>query len=279
MKQINKMCNRWVFGIIFLTGIFSHRTEGQTANRVKNVIYHSIDASNGFHPCFRRANGTHQFGCQTELGGNKGVVLLVTKENETHQMKWITEDGPHSPYMVILTPKTFTKENLDRLRSSGRVSGVLLLSANSYEGITDPPAQYSDDQSCPNQGASIYSSSSCSITKPWNAAGQNTLFENWPFPIVLLNNIDTISYLIDNCYKKFNVPIDTAKWPLCAIEIDANMLQAVDSETCLRRNDFFSISGQVKHCDKMGDLNVFMLQSPPLHSFLRHQTKILIHIE
>ena len=96
------MCNRWMLGVILLTSILSHTTEGQTANRVKNIIYHSIDASNGFHPCFRRANGTHQFGCQTELGGNKGVVLLVTKENETHQMKWITEDGPHSPYMGML---------------------------------------------------------------------------------------------------------------------------------------------------------------------------------
>ena len=160
---------------------------------------------------------------------------------------------------VILTPTTFTKENLYTLRNSGRVSGVLLLSANSYQGITDVPLGYSDDQGCPNQGTSIYSSSSCSVTKPWNAAGQNTLFENWPFPIVLLNNIDTINYLLDNCYQKFNVPIDTANWPLCAIEIDANMLQAVDSKTCLRRNEYFSLSGQVKHCDKVREINIGQL--------------------
>ena len=67
--------------------------------RVKDIIYHSVDASKGFHPCFRRANGTHQFGCQSEPGGNIGVVQLVSKANETEDLNWITQDGPHYPYV------------------------------------------------------------------------------------------------------------------------------------------------------------------------------------
>ena len=70
-----------------------------TANsRVKDIIYYNVDASKGFHACFRRANGTHQFGCQSELGGNIGVVHLISKQNETENVRWVTKDGPHYPY-------------------------------------------------------------------------------------------------------------------------------------------------------------------------------------
>ena len=67
--------------------------------RVKNKIYYTVDASKGFHPCFRRANGTHQFGCQTDLGGNIGVVHLISKQNETDDINWVTKDGSHDPYI------------------------------------------------------------------------------------------------------------------------------------------------------------------------------------
>ena len=72
---------------------------GKTSPRVKDIIYYSVDASKGFHPCFRRANGTHQFGCQTKLGGNIGVVHLVSKEHEDNNLNWITHKGSHHPYM------------------------------------------------------------------------------------------------------------------------------------------------------------------------------------
>ena len=67
--------------------------------RVKDIIYYTVDASKGFHPCFRRANGTHQFGCQTDLGGSIGVVHLVSKDNETDSLDWVTKNGPHAPYI------------------------------------------------------------------------------------------------------------------------------------------------------------------------------------
>ena len=246
-------------------------------------IYKSVDVGKGFHPCFRRANGTHQFGCQTEIGGNVGVVYLVSEDED---IDWVTKDGPHNPYMgkyryiryiscknymtlytyiimytsdyifsVILTPKTFTYDNLHKLRESDRVSGVVLLSANSYPNITQVPPKYSDDQSCPNQGTSLYLNdtgiSNCDAKKPWNPASQNPLHQNYPFPIVLISDNDTVYTLMDDCFKKFNTPRGK-DWPLCAIEIEANMVQAVNSETCLRRNDYISVvTHPVRHCDKV----------------------------
>ena len=86
-----------------------------TANsRVKDIIYHNVDASKGFHACFRRANGTHQFGCQSELGGNIGVVHLISKENETEDVRWVTKEGPHYPYSgkeIILKTLVYQERN------------------------------------------------------------------------------------------------------------------------------------------------------------------------
>ena len=146
---------------------------------------------------------------------------------------------------------------LKLLRDSERISGVLLLSGNMNDSeTTQIPIEYSDDQRCPNKASSLYSSSeeqelNCPNSSPWNRAGEGMLLENWPFPIVLLNNNETVEFLIEKCYKKFNVPAQNVDWPLCAVEIDANMRQSVNSETCLRRSNYFSISGTTKLCDKV----------------------------
>ena len=162
-----------------------------------------------------------------------------------------------------MTPETFTLSLLRQLRESGRVSGVILLSAGSYGDITNVPQKYSDDQRCPNKISSMYypdETDNCeSNGSPWNV-GEDTgiLLENWPFPIVLITNQDTVSFLMDDCYKKFNYPADEVDWPLCAVEIDANMLQSVNSETCLRRSSYQSISGSTKLCDKVCILTVLI---------------------
>ena len=82
----------------FLIVIFKQEVKCTADSRVKDKIYYNVDASKGFHACFRRANGTHQFGCQSELGGNIGVVHLISKENETENIQWVIKNGPHHPY-------------------------------------------------------------------------------------------------------------------------------------------------------------------------------------
>jgi len=262
------MIHKLLYVSVLIVSIHKFEVKCTANSRVKDIIYYNVDASKGFHACFRRANGTHQFGCQSELGGNIGVVHLISKENETENVNWVLKDGPHYPYTVVLTPETFTLSLLTQFRESERVSGVILLSAGSYGDITNPPKKYSDDQRCPNRISSLYypdETDNCvTNSSPWNV-GEETgmLLENWPFPIVLLTNKDTINFLIDKCYKKFNSPADKVSWPLCAVEIDANMLQSVNSETCLRRSSYQSISGSTKLCDKLGDLNWFLFLKEP----------------
>ena len=59
-----------------------------------------------------------------------------------------------------------------------------------------------------------------------------------PLETIILND-----YFLQ-CYEKFNKPVnDTVRdWPLCAAQLKSFMLAAVDTPTCLRRNDVFSLS-------------------------------------
>ena len=92
------MIHKLLYVSILIVSIHKFEVKCTANSRVKDIIYYNVDASKGFHACFRRANGTHQFGCQSELGGNIGVVHLISKENETANVKWVIEDGPHHPY-------------------------------------------------------------------------------------------------------------------------------------------------------------------------------------
>ena len=51
--------------------------------------------------CFRRTNGTHQFGCSSDPGGNVGVIHLIQEEQD---VDWMVQKGEHGPYIgKILT--------------------------------------------------------------------------------------------------------------------------------------------------------------------------------
>ena len=98
--MLNKMASCYpLFSLVLVLTLAKIEVNCKENARVKDIIYYTVDASKGFHPCFRRANGTHQFGCQTDLGGSIGVVHLISKENEAESLKWVTEDGPHHPYI------------------------------------------------------------------------------------------------------------------------------------------------------------------------------------
>ena len=99
-----------------------------------------------------------------------------------------------------MTPSSH--DALMRLKSSGRVSGVLLLNAG-----TDRPASYSDDAACPNSATSLYGSEHCSRDDPWNPAGFGTMFESFPFPIFMSSDEGVEDEVVD-CFEKFNRPSD-----------------------------------------------------------------------
>jgi hypothetical protein len=62
----------------------------------------------------------------------------------------------------------FNRKILMDLRGSGKVNGIVLLGFNTSNPELEPPTTYSDDDVCPNNPSSLYTSGDdafCSVDK------------------------------------------------------------------------------------------------------------------
>lgn len=64
-----------------------------SCKRIRESIYEPLQ---GISFCFKRANGTHEMGCSSELNGNVGVVHLILEPEDS---QWLIQQGPHEPYI------------------------------------------------------------------------------------------------------------------------------------------------------------------------------------
>ncbi|XP_043290145.1 nicastrin [Venturia canescens] len=214
------------------------------AARIKDKIYMSID---DVAVCFRRHNGTHQFGCSSSRSGSVGVIHLIEDAND---IKWLEDNGVAGPYTVVLPFSLFTRSILKRLEATNNIHGVLL-AKNSSLSI---PMEYSPEDSCPNRYGGV---KGCDDKEPWNPVGSSLLMEDWPFPMFYLQN-ETLLEEIKACYFKHNAH-DMDKQlerSLCALEMKSFMHAAVSSESCLRRGTHLWNFNPPQFCDPLGDLNI-----------------------
>ncbi len=236
-----------------------------SAKRLRDRIYKDL---NSVSFCFRRTNGTHQFGCTSDPGGNAGVVHLIA---EAADVDFLVERGEHGPYVAAFTPQTFRKEALLRLRQSDKLAGALLLYPDPDDLDKDleklfagPPAAFSDDQVCPNVASSLYFGTDDACDEKWNPRGSGLMYEDFDFPVAVIRGSNTTRLVIEDCYRAFNEPLQDGverEWPLCAMELSSHMYAAVDTETCLRRGDILNLVNPVKFCDEMGDYNNFLFSA------------------
>ncbi|TRY74891.1 hypothetical protein TCAL_04514 [Tigriopus californicus] len=240
----------------FLTGLLLALLAAlATGKRLKDRMYQPL-ITHGF--CFRRTNGTHQFGCSNSMGGDVGVVHVLFAESD---LDWMLEQGPHWPYMAVVRPSLFTGANVERMKRSGKIAGIVVVMNEAL--ANDAPDGYSDDQSCPNQLSSLYwdSQGQCDPDEaPWNPNGSGMLLESFDFPIFLTRHENTTQFLLEDCFNAFNKPHEDGSardWPLCAVELDAHMYSAVSTETCLRRSNLVNTLNPVKFCDELGDFSYF----------------------
>ena len=93
--------------------------------------------------------------------------------------------------------------------------------------------------------------SDCSKHKAWNPSGSGTMWEDWGFPIFLVQDANSTASLYQ-CWSKHNqAPLS---WPLCSVELKGNMYAAKDSQTCIRRSNLFNIT-PLTVCDPLSDSN------------------------
>lgn len=243
-----------VFATLIVYSILLY--ESGLCDRVHHKIYYDVPA---IRQCFRRLNATHQIGCASDQRGNVGVLHYVSGEED---LNWLIDNGPHQPYIVLLTQQTFTGNVTNRLRESGKVNGVLTI-----HNTSDIPAHFSPDSSCPNSNFELYKGDrkyeQCKSTL-WNPVGNDLLMTDIGFPIITLVDEEQINFLIYECYEKFNKPLNGSvprSYPLCGAEIKAGMDAVKDTPTCINRGKTRNLNPQ-QFCDPIGDSNVYGFLHP-----------------
>ncbi|XP_071273487.1 nicastrin [Agelaius tricolor] len=229
-------------------------------NSVHRKIYISL---NHTAPCVRLLNATHQIGCQSSLSGDTGVIHVVEQEQD---LEWALSKGPHPPYMILLDGKLFSREVLMQLKGTSRISGLAVAAASPA-----PSQGFSPGLKCPNDGFGVYSDSygpqfsHCNGSE-WNPGGSGISYEDFPFPIFLLQDANE-TQLIKECFRAHNVPSaagSVPQFPLCALQLQSHMHAAASTQTCMRRSSLqsaFSINPEIV-CDPLLDFNVWSSLQP-----------------
>ncbi|XP_076223898.1 nicastrin isoform X2 [Nomia melanderi] len=150
----------------------------------------------------------------------------------------------------------FTRNTLLRLRKTNNINGVLLAKNNSQPY----PNFYSPDDTCPDRYSGY---KHCTDSSPWNPYGSSLLMDDWPFPMFYIENETRIED-IKSCFWKHNAQnLETQhSRPLCALEMKSFMFAAVNSEVCIKRNDFKLNIDPILYCDPLGDRNIHWPLAP-----------------
>ncbi|XP_033222555.1 nicastrin [Belonocnema kinseyi] len=234
------------WNLLLLLGIL----EFVAGTRLKDMIYTPIDSQAA---CFRRHNGTHQFGCSSSRSGSIGAIHFIGNETD---LKWLELNSTAGPYVAVMSFSMFTRDTLLRLRKTNNINGILLANI-----AKSRPSHYSPEDTCPNR----YSGARECKEKPWNPLGSALLMEDWPFPIFFLQNQTALGE-INSCFLKHNAHDldDQSQRSLCALEMKSFMFAAVDSETCMRRSLSANIHSTL-YCEPLGDRNIHWSLSPPIN--------------
>ncbi|XP_071175603.1 nicastrin-like isoform X1 [Mytilus edulis] len=242
---------------IYITVILSAFTSLVHSLRISNKTYIEIQGK----ACFRRMNGTHQIGCSSETKGNVGILYHITGDNDT---EWLLKKGPNKPYIVLLNSLQFKLDFVKKLKSSGKVNGIIVIHVLQNETLTPfPPEGFSPDSSCPNDRYGLYHEDknygNCQNVT-WNPVGHGMMFEDFDkFPIFVVINQTEVDILIQDCYEKYNKPLpdgSVREYPLCAVQLKDTMSGAKDAKTCYRRTQVPTNLNPDTYCDPLGDHNV-----------------------
>ena len=253
-----------------------------TAERVSDKIYSVLQSD---HYCSRRLNATHQVGCQSELGGNLGVVWMVSDADD---LQHILTTGPTPPYVPILTKNSYTRDNLLKFKeNTDRVSGVVFLDKD-HDDSKSRSTPFSPEYVCPNRYSGLYVNDSqhgdCSHHWQEESPISGLLYDDFPYPIFLINEKKSIDNIV-SCFNDNNVLVEKvttgpnkaqsvkktqASYPLCGIQLDSFMVAAKDSEFCLNSHFIIDeiLQSNPRRCQSVDNYNIFAYFKPsigPLH--------------
>lgn len=208
-------------------------------------------------------------GCQSELGGNIGVIWIIEGNDD---LDHVLNTGPTPPYIVVVRREHYTRANIIKFANyPDRVSGLVFLEAQ-QEDSKLLSSSFSPEDRCPNRYSGLYKNDSYYEECKQNlwlpeSPISGLLYDTIPYPIFLMNEEQSISD-IESCFRNNNlVKGDQRKqntYPLCSMQLDSFMLAAVDTGTCLNSrslmDEFFQSSGQ--RCYTVENKNIFAYYKP-----------------
>lgn len=200
--------------------------------------------------------------------GSVGALHYVDDYN---QLEFLLDSPPAPPYAAILKSDFFTRQNMMRLKHEGGRNITAVIVLNAFNNYTEETTGFSHELTCPNKYSGILKPGSletatCSALRPedtWNPWGSGLLHEDFPFPIIIIPDNETVVKLID-CFKKFNSFDYESQHlrSLCAVEIKSFMSAAVSTEVCWRRSNFINNLAQTRYCDPLQGNNIYATLFP-----------------
>lgn len=247
--------------------------------RISDKLYTTLQSN---HYCSRRLNATHQVGCQSDLGGNLGVVWII---EDSADLDHVLKTGETPPYMAVLMKSLLSKKVILEFKNNpGRVSGVVFLDKE-HDDSRSRSTPFSPDDICPNRYSGLYVNDTeygdCKHAWQEESPVSGLLYEDIPFPIFMINEKKSIDS-IESCFKDNNVIISESKddkrsqskiqasYPLCGVQLDSFMMAAKDSHFCLNSHFLIDeiLQTNSRRCYPVDNQNVFAYYKPaigPLH--------------
>lgn len=196
--------------------------------------------------CFRRMNGTHQFGCSSDRQGSTGVVYFI---EDSEDIVALLNAGTASSYIPMISIEKLTRDNVNLLRGSDKITGLVVYKLN--ETILE---DYSHEDTCPNRNFAI--EGTCDTD--WNSPGTDLLNYDFGFPVFFLTN-NTELKQVRNCFSTFNNFSLESHYErsLCSLELNFFMYAVLNTPTCLRRSAPRFNFNTHRVCDPIGSYNIW----------------------
>ena len=234
-----------LISVLFLISFIS----STQSKRVLDKIYVSFDRA---RYCVRRLNGTHEIGCQSASNGNSGRMYMIDNDQEFQSYLANTKLIESFPsFIIALNLDLFHTDYIDPLitRLDSKLNGILLY----LKSNLTRPTYFSHDDQCPNNRYTYHLDQAQTIN--WNRKGTGLFFRSFPFPIMLIDELNDYNQLLE-FYQNFN---SSASSPACGLELKTFQNAAHTSKTCLRRNDISHsmIDAQETYCDPVNGLNIY----------------------
>ncbi|KAI8825998.1 Nicastrin-domain-containing protein [Fimicolochytrium jonesii] len=188
--------------------------------------------------CLRHLSSDGSVGCQTQPS-TTGILYKI--EDQPGLDSFIT-DAPKGKYAVVMPYSVFIPANVIKLRQSGKLAGIILV--KSGLGFQRPSA-FSVDETCPNCKYGLYGRDAPSSWHQWNPNGNSIAYHEYDFPIFGIMDVANASQSVPpiETALQANAASGYSSFPLYAVEFDAFMYGAQNTETCLRRDTCRPVGG------------------------------------